>query len=111
PRGWLQDPGGTAYPPAPWRLGGVLYASVWRVPPEKAAALLPRGSAEPEPFAEPLRMGRSALVVTGWASYAPGGVLAYEEALCAVVLRGVARPSVCVVRIWVDHPASQVGGR
>jgi len=58
-----------------------------------------------------LRLGRNALLATGWASYAPGGVLAYEEALCAVVLRGVLRPSVCIVRIWVDHPASRAGGR
>ncbi len=89
----------------------MLHASLWRVPPEEAAALLPRGFAGGELFAEPLRLGRSALLVTGWASYAPGGVLAYEEALCAVVLRGVLRPSVCILRIWVDHPASQAGGR
>lgn len=101
--GWLQEADGVPYPPPPWRLEGDLCASVWAVP----RATVPPLPAE----AIPATVAGRALVVTGWAVYAPGGILAYREALCAVVLRGPRFPAVTITHIWVDHPASVAGGR
>ena len=100
---WQTDAAGVSYPPAPWRLEGDLYASVWRVP---------SASAPPAPpGAIPLVVAGQTLVVTGWAEYAPGGVLAYREALCAVLLRAPRFPAAAITHIWVDHPSSVAGGR
>lgn len=103
PAGWLRDAAGPPYPPPPWRLVGDLYASVWLVP----RATVPLLAAE----AIPATIAGRALVVTGWALYAPGGVLAYREALCGVVLRAPRVPAIAITHIWVDHPASIAGGR
>ncbi|MFN4087877.1 MAG: acetoacetate decarboxylase family protein [Alphaproteobacteria bacterium] len=96
--------GAVPFPSPPWRLRGTLYASLWRVPHDLAAAL--GGTGPPA-----LRLGRSALLVTGWARYAPGGALVYDEMLCAVPLSPVRRRAVRIGRIWVDSAASAAGGQ
>ena len=74
------------YPPEPWHLRGRMYLSLWWV------------------------RGRG-LVATAWVRYGPGGVLTYDELLCAVPARVGARPSTTIVDIWVDSPQSLAGGR
>lgn len=91
------------YPLPPWRLRGTLWGSVWLVP-EADAPRAPEGTV-------PLRIGGRPVVVTGWADYAPGGVLAYREALCGVAIRRPQMPALAITHIWVDHPASVAGGR
>lgn len=49
--------------------------------------------------------------MTGWADYGADGILAYREALAAVVLRRPCFPAVAITHIWVDHPVSIAGGR
>lgn len=93
----------TAYPPAPWRLRGTLYGSVWSVP-EAEAPELPHGL-------EPLAFGSRRLLLTGWAIYDGSGMLSYREALLGILIRRPCFPAIAITRIWVDHPASVEGGR
>lgn len=93
-----------AYPPAPWRLGGQLYGSVWRVP-------APRLPGPPPPGTRPVTLGRHGFVVTAWVDYQAGGVLRYRELLAAVLVRSGATPLATITRIWVDNPESRDGGR
>lgn len=93
------------YPPAPWRLRGTAYVSLWHI----EDVLLPSGCL---PRAvEPVRMLGRVLVGTAVAIYEPGGVLAYNEALLAVAVHRGIRPALTVPHIWVDHPASIAGAR
>ncbi|KWX01333.1 acetoacetate decarboxylase [Carbonactinospora thermoautotrophica] len=93
-----------AYPPAPWRLCGQLYGSVWRVPAADLPGPLPPGT-------RPVTFGRHGVVVTAWVDYQAGGVLRYHELLTLVLLRSGAAPLATVTRIWVDSPESRDGGR
>ena len=105
PTAWLTSPNGVSYPPAPWRLQGTAYVSLWQV---RASALpadwLPQGL-------RPVTMLGRVLVGTAFAVYEPSGDLAYNEVLAAVQVHGGGRPSLTVPFIWVDHPASIAGAR
>lgn len=96
------------YPPEPWHLGGTMHLSLWRVPvdalPTTYHAALPTG-------ARPVTLGGHALVGTAFVAYDPGGVLVYDELLCATLTWHRARPRVTISDIWVDSPASLAGGR
>jgi hypothetical protein len=96
------------YPPGPWQLGGTMDVSVWRVPPSDLPRsldlALPDGAA-------PVVVGGQSLVGTAFVRYEPGGVLAYDELLSAVLVRQGRRPRITVPDIWVDSPASLAGGR
>jgi hypothetical protein len=95
--------GVTGYPPEPWELRGQMHLTAWRVP----SALLPRLGAG----LQPVRVGGTALVVTAWVIYEPGGVLSYRELLVAVLAHRRGRPLVTITDIWVDSVASLHGGR
>jgi hypothetical protein len=105
PPGWLSSADGVSYPPAPWRLRGTAYVSLWRVPADE----LPAGCRPPG--ARPVSLFGRAVVGTAWAVYGPGGVLTYNEVLAAVRVRVRGRSYVTVTHIWVDHPSSLAGGR
>jgi hypothetical protein len=93
----------TGYPPEPWRLRGQMHLTAWAVP----AGSLPRLSAGLEPG----QAGGTALVVTAWVIYEPGGMLSYRELLVAVLAHRGKRPLVTITDIWVDSVASLHGGR
>lgn len=93
----------TGYPPEPWKLRGQMHLTAWRVP----TACLPRLSAG----LKPVRAGGTALVVTAWVIYEPGGVLSCRELLVAVLAHRGARPLVTITDIWVDSAPSLHGGR
>jgi hypothetical protein len=102
--GWITNPQGVSYPPEPWHLGGVLHASVWRVPAAEVPATFPPGVRPSVWF------GR-ATVVTAWAIYEPGSVLDYHELMAVVRVRVKRRPCNTVTHIWVDNGSALVGGR
>jgi hypothetical protein len=105
PRAGPTRTSGMGYPPAPWRLRGTAYISLWQVEEELLPdGCLPRGVA-------PLRMLGRVLVGAAFAVYEPGGVLAYNEVLLAVAAHRGIRPALTVPHIWVDHPASVAGAR
>lgn len=105
PAGWQHSADSVDFPPAPWRLAGTIYLSVWRLPVEALPpACLPPGS-------RPATVLGQAVVGTAWAIYEPPGILAYHELLAAVLLQAGLRSRVSIVRIWVDDPASLAGGR
>lgn len=84
-----------------------MYVSLWRAPPSAVPGLaeaLPAG-------ARPLLTGGEALVGVAFARYEPGGVLAYDELLAAVLVRHRGRLRITVPAIWVDSPTSLAGGR
>src|SRR5688572_28557362 len=92
--------GGASFPPAPWRLEGDLYVSLWLVrAAELPADCLPPGARLATMF------GR-AVVATAFAVYDPSGVLAYNELLAAVPVRLGKRSVITITHIWVDHPSS-----
>lgn len=101
---WPRGADGIPYPPAPWRLRGVMYLSVWPVPAEEIAGRLPEG------MAPVVRFGR-VLTGTAWAAYGSGGILSYSEMLAAVRVRAAGRRGVTITDIRVDSPASRAGGR
>jgi Acetoacetate decarboxylase (ADC) len=83
----------TGYPPAPWRMVGQLWLSLFRL-------------AEPVDELRPAGVYGAAFV-----SYEPGSPLTYSELLVA---RSVPMPGgrrVSITDIWVDSPASVAGGR
>lgn len=92
------------YPSPPWRLHGTVRAALWRVPRDALPGPLPDGAA-------PLVWGRTALLATVRADWAPGGDLAYGELVVAVPVRLGWRIGVTVTAAWVDSPASLAGGR
>lgn len=84
-----------------------MYVSLWRVSPSAVPGL-----AEALPTrARPLLAGGKALVGVAFARYEPGGVLAYDELLAAVLVRHRGWLRITVPAIWVDSPASLAGGR
>lgn len=95
-----------AGPPAPWRLHGAAYVSLWRVP----VRALPLPAV---PGARFLSFAGRALCVTAWAEYDPSGTLAYREMLFAVAVRtaGLIAPACTVGPIWVDDETAAAGGR
>ncbi|MEN8706774.1 MAG: acetoacetate decarboxylase family protein [Nocardioides marinisabuli] len=83
-----------AYPPAPWRMVGQMWVSVFRVADDVDAAH-PRG-----------------IYGAAFVSYEEGSPLTYSELLVARVLRTPAGDRrVSITDIWVDSPASVAGGR
>jgi hypothetical protein len=95
------------YPSEPWDLRGQLYLSVFAVP---RAALSPLPGALGAAV-RPLPVGGRALVGAAWVRYEPGGVLQYQELLCATLVHERRRPRVSITEIWVDSVASRDGGR
>lgn len=99
----------TAYPPGPWHLNGELLVSVLRVP----LARVPGLDRAVPPRHRPVLLGGDVLVGLALARYVPGGTLAYDELLTAVLTRprGSPAPRVTVPQIWVTSAASAAGGR
>lgn len=97
-----------AFPPQPWFLGGDLLVSSWLVEPE--ALPLFTWTTLPADW-KPLMLAGRAVVGTAFAHYSPGGVLAYEELLVAVLVRRGASLRVWIPQIWVTSPVSMAGGR
>lgn len=93
----------TGFPPEPWELRGQMHLTAWRVP----SARLPRLATG----LKPVRVGGTALAVTAWVIYEPGGVLSYRELLVAVLAHRRGRPLLTITDIWVDNAASLHGGR
>ncbi|WP_407293633.1 acetoacetate decarboxylase family protein [Stutzerimonas zhaodongensis] len=93
------------YPPAPWHLTGTACVSAWRVPTRELPPA-PSGLAY-------AAIGETALVMTIWAAYEPGGTLIYNELAVAAMVRGtgVFAPVGSVTHIWVDDDRSVAGGR
>jgi hypothetical protein len=96
----------TAYPPEPWYLGGSMLVSVFAVPAETLPPefALPQGR-------RALRIGSCVIVGVAAVQYLPGGVLEYDELLVAVPSLGRGGLRVTIPQIWVDSPASRLGGR
>ncbi len=72
------------------------------------------GAGKPHPASlsdslRPINVLGQTLVVTAWACYDPGGVLAYNELLAAIRVRMHSRAFNHVPLIWVDHPAFAAG--
>ncbi|WP_121258088.1 acetoacetate decarboxylase family protein [Nocardioides ferulae] len=87
-------PSVTAYPPAPWRMVGQLWLSLFRVP-DPVDELRPAG-----------------VYGVAWVSYEPGSPLTYSELLVARPVRSAQHGRrVSITDIWVDSPASVAGGR
>jgi hypothetical protein len=93
------------HPPAPWKLRGDLFSTVLRMPPGSVPAPLlpPRFRFE--------RRDGSYLFAAVWVDYREGSVLTYREFMVAAIQR--LRPPLrgTILRIWVDSPQSQAGGR
>jgi hypothetical protein len=102
--GWITNPQGVSYPPEPWHLGGVLHASVWRVPVAELPVTFTPG-VRPSVW-----LGRVTLV-TAWVIYEPGGVLDYHELMAVVRVRLKGRTLNTVTHIWVDNVSALIGGR
>ncbi len=93
------------FPPAPWRLRGDMWVSLWRLPPERLPRWrLPSGS-------RPVTVAGSPLLLTAWANYRTGGVLAYHEFLTVQVVASRRRLAGVVTQAWVDSLVSRRGGR
>ncbi len=75
----------TDYPPAPWRLRGQVWLSLWRL--------------------------RAGLVGTAFADYGSDGTLSYRELVVACPTRAGMLPAVRITDIWVDSATSRNGGR
>ena len=95
----------SSYPDAPWHLTSNACISAWRVPTVDIPAP-PTGLAY-------ATLGNKALVLTLWATYQPGGTLAYHELAVAAMIRrhGMLAPAGTVTHIWVDDERSAEGGR
>ncbi|MBA1273207.1 acetoacetate decarboxylase family protein [Stutzerimonas azotifigens] len=95
----------TRFPQAPWHLTGTACASAWRVPARDLPPV-PKGL-------DYVTLGDTALVLTIWAAYLPGGTLAYNELAVVVAVRrhGMLAPTGTVTHIWVDDERSATGGR
>jgi acetoacetate decarboxylase len=87
----------TTYPPAPWRMVGQLWLSLFRLGEdvEEVDELRPAG-----------------VYGAAFVSYEPGSPLTYSELLVArPVSTGTHGRRVSITDIWVDSPASVAGGR
>jgi len=86
------------YPPAPWNMVGQLWMSLFRL------------SAPAGPPQHPLRS--PGVYGVAFVSYEPGSPLTYSELLVARPIRSDRHGRrVSITDIWVDSPASVVGGR
>ncbi|SEU15287.1 acetoacetate decarboxylase family protein [Stigmatella erecta] len=96
----------SGFPPAPWRLQGQLYASVWWVPVWRLQLSL-------DPAFELLTVAGRACVAAAFVDYQPGSVLTYGELFGAVGVRvrGSRRIGMTVTHMWVDSEPSLRGGR
>lgn len=81
------------YPPAPWRMVGQLWMSLFR---------LREGVDQQRP---------AGVYGAAFVSYEPGSPLTYSELLVARPLRTSGHRRVSITDIWVDSPASRAGGR
>ncbi len=100
---WLTNAEEINYPPAPWRLGGTGYMSMWQIPIKDLPIVLP-------PDVKPVvRFGRTT-VIAGWMIYTPGSVLEYNELILIVEAKLNHRRVGSITHAWVDSPASLVGG-
>lgn len=96
-----------AFPPEPWHLGGSLLVSTFHVEPARIPGLaeaLPDGH-------RPVLVGGRAVVGVASVTYTPGGVLAYDELLVAVLTRTRGALRATITQIWVTSAASAAGGR
>ena len=102
----IEDPPHQSYPPAPWRLTGGLYGSLWSVPAARFAAELPLTL---RPVVNAGRVG----VFAGFVDYRQGSSLVYHEYIAGAVVRrrDKRRAGICVTYIGVDSAASLWGGR
>lgn len=92
-----------SYPPEPWDLAGTGHLTTWRVPVDALPRL---------PFrARPVVVRGQAIVSTAWVAYSEDGLMAYNELLAAVVVRGRAGIGLSITDIWVDDATSMEGGR
>ncbi len=94
------------YPPAPWRLTGQLYGSIWAVPYAGFRAQLP-------PTFKPLVGFDWIGPFAGFVDYQAGSALVYHELIAGLLIRlkGTRRYAFTVTHIWVDDEASKWGGR
>ncbi len=94
------------HPPAPWRLRGQGYASVWMVPVERLQVRV-------DPAFELLTFAGRACVATCFVDYQEGSVLTYRELFGAVAvrMRGTYRYGITIPLMWVDSEPSMRGGR
>ncbi len=94
------------YPPAPWRLCGWAFQTLSLVDLASIRPRLPEGL-------RVARVGpRHTLGCVYVATYGPGSVLEYHELIVLPALVwGQGRLGFWVSHIYVDHPASQAGGR
>jgi hypothetical protein len=97
------EPTTTAYPPAPWQLGGQAHFHVLAVRADRLPST-------PDGF-RPLVVAGRGLVIVGWVDYRAGSILHYDELLAAVVGRWSGGLTATVTHMWVDSPASRAGGR
>ncbi|MET0404084.1 MAG: acetoacetate decarboxylase family protein [Cystobacter sp.] len=94
------------FPPAPWRLRGQLYASVWWVPTRRLQISL-------DPSLELLTFAGRACVGAAFVEYQEGSVLTYSELFGSVSVRtrDSRRPGMTVTHMWVNSERSLRGGR
>jgi hypothetical protein len=97
-----QDP--DAYPPSPWRLKGLSYLALFRVPADYAPRL-------EKPLTGPGAFFGSPLVCVAWSSFGSEGDLAYDELLVAVLATHDGGKAFTAPQCWVDSPAAAAGGR
>jgi acetoacetate decarboxylase len=96
----------TDFPPAPWRLRGQMYASLWWVPARRLQVSL-------DPAFELLTVAGRASVGAAFVEYQEGSVLTYGELFGAVSVRtrDSRRVGMTVSHMWVDSERSLRGGR
>ena len=93
-----------AFAPSPWRLKGLSFISLFRVPADYAPRL-------EKPLAGPGSFFGSPLVCVVWSSFGSEGDMAYDELLVAALARCEGGKAFTVPQCWVDSPASAAGGR
>jgi Acetoacetate decarboxylase (ADC) len=94
------------YPPAPWRLRGQMYFSIWMVPAERVQVRL-------DPAFELLTFAGRACAAACFVDYQEGSVLTYGELFGAlsVKARDSGHRGLTVTHMWVDSERSMRGGR
>jgi hypothetical protein len=94
--------GVTRYPEPPWKLQGRGGLSFW---------IIPSGSVELPEGVRPLELAGRWFVGVGCIAYDESGMLAYNELVAAIAVRGTGGLGVHISHIWVDSPVSAAGGR
>ncbi len=90
------------YPAPPWKLQGRGGLTIWT---------MPAGFIELPGGLKPLTLAGRWLAGVACLAYDTGGVLAYNELLVGVAVRGAGGLGVHISHIWVDSPVSAAGGR